>query len=191
MECVVEQAALRIFAALEHDRAGAVAEEDAGVAVLVVDDAAEGLGADHQDVFVLPSANEVRAGDQRVNKPAARGHHVKRWRAGDAQLGADETGGRGEDHFRCDGGDDDQLDIFGLQPGRLDGAAGGGGSQRRGGFARAGDATLTDPGPLNDPFVVGFDHLRQVVVGQPAIGKTASRAGEDGAEVGHAERWQI
>ena len=32
----------------EHQRAGAVAEQDAGGAVLPVEDAAEGLGADHQ-----------------------------------------------------------------------------------------------------------------------------------------------
>jgi hypothetical protein len=40
----------RLLAGLEQERAGAVAEEDAGGAVVPVDDSGEGLRADHQSV---------------------------------------------------------------------------------------------------------------------------------------------
>ena len=58
---VAPPAGLRLGA--EHDRAGAVAEEDAGRAIGPVEDAREGLGAD----------------DQRLLRLAGRDHARRRW----------------------------------------------------------------------------------------------------------------
>ncbi len=51
VEGAVDQAAARIAGTLEDHRAGSVAEEDATGAVGVIGDAAEGFGADDQDIF--------------------------------------------------------------------------------------------------------------------------------------------
>jgi len=48
---------------LEHDGAGAIAEQHAGRAVVPVEDAREGLGADHQRPLVRACAQE-RVGDR-------------------------------------------------------------------------------------------------------------------------------
>ena len=49
-------------ARLQHDRPGAVAEQDAGRAVLPVEDAREGLGADHQRALVRAGGQELVGG---------------------------------------------------------------------------------------------------------------------------------
>ena len=95
VERVVDQSAARVVAALEDDRAGAVAEQDAAPAVVVVGDPAERLGADDQDVAVLAGLDEVGAGDGGVEKAAARRRQVECRCAGNAQVGADEAGGGG------------------------------------------------------------------------------------------------
>ena len=55
---------------LEHDRPGAVAEEDAASAVGVIGDAAERFGADDQDVSVAAGLDERDGGVQRVRSRA-------------------------------------------------------------------------------------------------------------------------
>ncbi len=67
-----------------------------------------------------------------------------------------------------------------FEAGGGDGLAGGGGGEGSGGFAFGGDAALVDAGALGDPFVVGVDHLRQIVVGQPFFRQLAAVTGEDG-----------
>ena len=52
-------AAAELRLRLQHDRAGAVAEQHAGAAVLPVEDAREGLRADHQGALELPGLEEV------------------------------------------------------------------------------------------------------------------------------------
>ena len=62
---------------LEHDGAGAVGEQDGGVAVVPVGDARERVGADDED-FSAPMAIRPWADDQRVREPGARGVDVER-----------------------------------------------------------------------------------------------------------------
>ena len=67
----VEHAAVGIVAlalvGLQHDRAGAVAEQHAGAAVVPVEDARHGLGADHQHGLGLAGADEV-VGDRQADR---------------------------------------------------------------------------------------------------------------------------
>ena len=49
----VRQSAVQLLG-LDHDGAGAVAEQDAGRAILPIEDAGEGFGADHQSALELP-----------------------------------------------------------------------------------------------------------------------------------------
>ena len=59
------------FLGLEHDRAGAVAEQDAGRPVFPVEDAAERLRADHQSVIGHAALHHVVGNRQRVEEAGA------------------------------------------------------------------------------------------------------------------------
>ena len=53
---------------LEHDRAGAVAEQHAGAAIGPVEDAREGLRADHQRALVHARAQQSVGGREREDE---------------------------------------------------------------------------------------------------------------------------
>ena len=150
---------------LEHDRPRPVAEQHAGRAVGPVEQAREGLGADHQRAL-------VRAGDEEL---------VGR-RDGEDEAGADRLQIEGDAvsdperrlhlgrHRRKRvvgrrGGDDDEVDVGGLQPGVGERRLGGARRQRRRRLAVAGDVALADAGALHDPLVGGVDDLRHFGVG--------------------------
>ena len=60
-----------------HRRAGAVAEQHAGRAIGVVDDARHHVGADHQHVVVRAGGDELRRRRQRVGEAGAGGAEVE------------------------------------------------------------------------------------------------------------------
>src|SRR5579864_9091059 len=99
MKAAVKHAALLIFAALKHDCAGAIAEEDATATIGVIDQAAERLGADDQNIAISAGLDELRSNIQRVKKTAARRRDIERGCRRHAQRSRDKTGGRWKDHF--------------------------------------------------------------------------------------------
>jgi hypothetical protein len=142
---------------------GAVAEQHAGRAVVEVQDAREHLGSDHQRLARAAGLDHRVRDGERVHEAAANGLHVESGAAGDAQLVLQDAGRGGEDHVRRGGGDDDQIDILGLDARGLDCMARGlhteiagrdiGGREVAGANARARD----------DPFIGGFLAARSAV----------------------------
>jgi hypothetical protein len=65
------------FLRLEHDGAGAVAEEHAGGAVLPVEDAREGFGADDERALVGARDQELVGHRDRVDEARAHRLHIE------------------------------------------------------------------------------------------------------------------
>ncbi len=171
-----------VSAGLDENSAGAVAEEDAGGAVGVVDDGAHDVGADDEDFFVRAGFDELGADLEGVGEAGAGGGEVEAPGAGGAELVLDDAGGGGEDHVGRDGGDDDGFDFGGLDAAGGEAAAGGFDGEVAGGDAFVDEMTLADAGALDDPLVVGFDHLFEVCVGEDPGWNVSAEGGDFGAD---------
>ncbi len=101
----------------DDDGAGAVSEQHAGRAVVPVEDAGEGLGADDERPLEHAALQIVVGGGEREDEAGAHRLHVEGRAMGDAELGLDGHGGGGKGLVgrRC--GEDDQVDVLRRQPG--------------------------------------------------------------------------
>ena len=102
------------------DRSGAVAEQHAGRAILVVDDARHHVGADDQRVLVRAARHHLARRRQRVGERRAGRAQVESPRVVRADLVLHQTRGARKHHVRRDGADDDEADVVGREPGALD-----------------------------------------------------------------------
>src|SRR5262249_46665352 len=66
---------------------------------------------------------------------------------------------------------DDEIDVDGINPRPHQRLAGGGNAKVGGKLAVFGDVPLLDSRPLADPSVAGIDPLRQIVIGEDALGE--------------------
>ena len=87
---------------------------------------------------------------------------------------------RGEGLVGGGGGEDDQPDLAGVDPGMVERAAAGFGGEAGGGLVIVGDVAAADPGPLDDPVVGGVDRFGQFGIGDAAPGKRRPDSGDDG-----------
>src|SRR6516225_3122248 len=72
---------------LEHDSAGAISEKHAGGAILPVDNAREGLRADHQRALECAGLEQAINGGEPKNKTRAHGLQIKRSTVCDSETG--------------------------------------------------------------------------------------------------------
>ena len=93
----------------------------------------------------------------------------------DAERRLDLGRGRREGLVGGRGGEHDQVDVARVDAGMLERAARRLGRKGRGRLAFAGDIAAADAGPLDDPFVGRVDGLRELLVGDPALGQRAAR----------------
>src|SRR3954447_25102963 len=96
----VDESFFPIRSRLQEDRAGTIAEDDAGSAVLVIDDGRHHVGANDENFFMCAALNELHARLQRINKSGTRGGYVESPRAFAAKLVLHETSCGGEHHVR-------------------------------------------------------------------------------------------
>ena len=61
----------------DQHRAGAIAEQHAGGAVLIVDNRGHDVATDHQRILVRAGADKLRANSERVNKSRTGGREIK------------------------------------------------------------------------------------------------------------------
>ncbi len=124
------------------------------------------LGAD------LESVDEAGAGGGEIEAPGT----------GGPDFFLHEAGGRGEEHIRRDGGDDDGFDFGGFDAALAEEIAGGFGGEVAGGYPFVDDVTLADAGAVGDPFVVGGDHLFEIGVSEKAWRNVGPYSGNFGAD---------
>ncbi len=167
------------LAGAQHDCAGAVAEQHAGAAIVPVEDAREGLGADHQHRVRLAAAQEVVGGRQRIDEAGADGLDIERSAAMDAQIVLHPGGGGGKCLVGRGGGQHDQVDGAGGDSGLGQRRVGSLGGEIGRQLAVGRDIALADAGALADPFVGSIEALRQFGVGQHLGRQIAAAAGDD------------
>ena len=176
----IDHAQFALRSGLDEDCAGAVAEEDAGGAVGVVDDGRHGVGADDEDFFVLARLDELATHLQGVDEAGAGGGDVESPGAFGAEAILHETGGGGEEHVGGDGADDDDFDIGGIDAALGEAEFGGFYSHVAGGHAGLDDVPLLNADAGGDPLIGGFNHFFQIGVGE----KARRRPGSEGADFG-------
>ena len=156
----------RLVLGLEHDGAGAVAEQHAGAAVAPVENARERLRADHQRPLVRAGAQEIVGGRQRKDEAGADRLQVEGDAMIDAQRVLDRDRGRRKGVVRRRGRQHDQIDLLRVDAGMVERGARGVDRQMRGELALCGDVALPDAGALHDPLVRGIDPGSQFGIGQ-------------------------
>src|SRR5690606_30412390 len=167
----------------QDDRAGAVAEQHAGRAVLPVENARQRLGADHQRRARLPGADEAVRYGQRVNEAAAYRLHVESHCALVAEALLQQAGGAGKHLVGGGRGDDDEIEVLGPHARSFQRLLARFESKIAGVLALLGEVALADTRTRRDPLIRGVDGLGKVVIGDEACGQIA--AGADNAGVGH------
>ena len=159
---------------------GPVAEEHAGGAVVPVEDAREGFGADHEGALVRARLQELVGRRDRVDEAGADRLQVEGGAVGHAETGLDHGGGRREGVVRRRGGADDEVDVGGRQPGIGEGRLGRLDAEDRRGLVVVRDVARLDAGALHDPLVRGLDQLFEILVRQPAPRQIGADAAYDG-----------
>ena len=174
-----QDAAIVLARLVRHQqrRAGAVAEQHAGVAIGPVDHARQDLDADDQHALELPALDE-RVGDRHaVDEAGARRRDVER-RAlpGDAELLLHRHRDRRHRHVGRDGRHDDAVDARGgsisaVSQARLPAC------DARSDVVRPSSRMRRSPMPVHllDPLVRRRHHLGEVVVGQHLVRRRPPR----------------
>ena len=112
--------AARLVRRRQHDRAGPVAEQDAGVPVGVVEEAGQQLRADDQDVLRQPARDVGVRRRVGVDEAGAGRRDVHRGRRRVADRLLDQGGRRGHPVVGRERREQDQVDLVGLEAGRAD-----------------------------------------------------------------------
>src|SRR5512133_3959788 len=154
------------LAAGDDDGAGAVAEEHGRRAIVVVDDAAEGLGAAHEHDRGAAGLHEGGGLIEAVEE------------AGAGRVEVDRRGAVGRE-----GRDDDVVHLGAGAPGVVEGQQAGARRQVGERLVALEVAALADAGAAHDPLVVGVQALLEVRVRDDVIGQGGPDAEDAG---GHA-----
>src|SRR5258708_15095067 len=150
----------------DQHRARAIAEDHAGGAVGVVDDRRHNVGANDQDFFMRARFHKLHSGLQRIDKTGAGRGDIETPGAFCAQLVLHQAGGGGEQHVGSYGSDKDRLHLAGGPAASSQRFFGGLGREVGGSHAFIHDVPLANAGSLDDPLVVGVNHLFEIGVGQ-------------------------
>ena len=156
------------FDGAEHDRAGAVAEQHAGRAIGVVDDARHHVGADHERVLRAARRDDRVADRQRIGERRARRRQIESPRLLRADLRLHQARGAREQHVRRHRADDDHVDVVRRQARLRDRLPRRHRRQVARRHAGIDDVALANAGALHDPLVGRLDHLLEVGVGEDA-----------------------
>jgi len=165
--------------ALEHDRARAVAEQHAGAAVGPIEDAREGLRADHQRRRSDAALDETVGDRHAVDEAGTHRLDVECRSLGHAEFGL-HTGRRGGK--RLVGRrrrQDDQVEVGRLDPGVVERPLRGLDRQMGRELTVGREVTLANAGALPDPLVGGVHGLRKFFVGDDTLGQIRPTALDD------------
>ena len=176
----IEQADILFFRTFQQHTAGAITEQDAGVAILHIEDRTHLVGADYQHLFQGTTLYALRAGDEAINESrASRGEIVSPSFTG-AYLVLHQAGGGWKKHVGGYSGNNDQIDfgriqLFLLQdlPCHLIG--------HKGSRLAVQETSLSDARAITDPLIGGFHEFGQLVVGDDFLRQVMCSRRNDGA----------
>ena len=169
------------FGRLDQHRAGAVAEQHAGGAVGVIDDAAHRVGADHQHFLVRAGRHQMRRRGQPVDeiRSRPRSDRIPRRRFAPSAFCTRQA---------VDGKNMSGVTVHTMMASISDASIPRCASAH---FAAAiamsevaisgfGDVPLANPGALHDPLIAGVHQLFQVLIGQNSWRSIAPERGDLG-----------
>src|SRR5665213_2753905 len=172
------------FITLQHHRARAVAEQDAGTTVGPVQEAAHAFRADQEHRIGLAAPDEIVRHRQAIDEAGTNRLNVEGSAVGHPQPGLHARGGGGKGFVGCGGAADDDVDFARVHARVGQSLARRRQRQVRSLLAIAHHAALADAGALADPGIRGIHDLGQIVVGDDflrQIGTTTDDAGTDHA----------
>jgi len=150
--------------------------------VLHVADARERLGADRQHAAGAAGRDVGLRDRERGDEPGAGRVAIEGRGVHRAQAVLDDRGA-GRDHLiRRDRADDDEVEVLGREPRRLERAPPGDHGHVRGRLAVGDVAPLADPRALDDPLVRRVDDLLEVRIRDDALGHVGTRTGDADAD---------
>jgi len=167
-----------VLAGFQHHRAGAVAEENAGFALVPVQNPGKGLGADHQRASRLAGADKIVRHGKRIDEPGADRLDIECGALRHAQPGLDSRCRGGEGPVGRRGGEHDQVKFAGVPSGGSERAPRCFEREVRGLFIRRRDPALADAGAFADPGVGGVHAGRELVIGDYALRQIGADAPE-------------
>ena len=178
-EEIEEAYAIFVFAGrLDQYGAGAVAEEHAGGAIGVVDNAAHGVRADDQDLLVSAGCHQVRADRGAIHKAGTGGNQIETPRPARANAILHQAGGGWKHVIRRHRANDDGVDFRSFHAALGERAPGGGNGQIGGSYVGGRDVTFADSGAFENPLIIGFDQFLQVVIGKKSGRGIAPQCGD-------------
>ena len=177
----VDQPDLTLFGRFDQDRTGAIAENDAGRAVGIVDDRRHGVRTDDQNLGVDPGLDQLGSHLKRVKKTGASCGKVEAPRTVGAELVLNQAGGGGEQHVGSYGGDDHHLHLVGLDPPLGKAAARCFDRHITGRHAGFHQVALANAQTLHDPLIGGVYHFCQIGIIEDARRHIGSQSADFGA----------
>src|SRR5260370_35269675 len=100
----IEDALIVTIGRFQQDGAGAVAEEHASCAILIIQDRSHDVTADYERLILRSRADELRAYRQSINETGTRRRKIESPCVRSAQLVLHEARSAGEDHVGTDTG---------------------------------------------------------------------------------------
>src|SRR5262245_26424900 len=170
---------------LQDDRACAVAKQNAGTAVAPIKDAGKGLRADHQRTLECARLEQAIDGRETKDEAGTYGLQIEGRTSGNAETCLYGYCGRREGIVRRGRREHDQVYRLGIDAGSGKRRAGGRKGHVRRGFPVRRDAPLANTGALNNPFVGGVHHPRQLGIGEHPARQITAAAEYHGPQHGH------
>jgi hypothetical protein len=164
------------FGCFEDDRTGAIAEENAGRAVVPVEDAGESLRPDHQHALGQTTTYIGVSSRDGINEAGADRLDIEGKAVAHAETVLDVHRGCGEGIVRRGCRADDEIDIGRRKPAILKRRTRRLLAERRRRFVIARNVTLTDASALDNPFIGSVHDVFHVAIGHYALWKCGSES---------------
>jgi hypothetical protein len=165
------------FSALEHDRSGAIAEQNAGPAVVPVEDAGECLRPNDERPFRLSQANEIVGERHSINEARADRLDIESGAPFHAQLCLHPSGCRREGLVRRGRREHDQVQVRTRDARLFESFLACLNRQVRSHLACRRDPAFTDAGTLTYPLVRRLDCLCEFLVTDHPFRQVAAASG--------------
>ena len=167
---------------LQHNRTRPVAKQDAGGAVVPVEETREGFGPDHQRPLVRARDQKLVRRRNREHKPRAYRLQVKSDAFGHAKCGLHLGCGGGEGIIRRRGAKHDEVDVVRTKPGGVKRALRRLRGEHGGGLPLSCEIAGTDARAFDDPFVRRIDNLFEIRIGDATLWQVGTNPHHDGPQ---------
>ena len=185
---VIEDAEIfAFFCGLEQNGSGAITEDDAGVAILVIDHRRVDVGTDDKNFLVNTAFDELGTCGQRIDETAASCGNVEAPAVRDIEFVLYKAGRGRIHHVGRNGADYDGFNVADVRTVALDKVFDGIHGQVAGSRALFDDMAFADASPRKDPVVGRLNHLLQLEIVE-YFGRDISA---ESGDLGTSKRFQL